>query len=292
MKTLEKDRTRRFDTVMGLANDLRRHLRHEPVTAGPPSAVYRTKKFVRRHRVGVVASAVVLLALIGGIGGTTIGLLRALAAERKASEEAETARQVSDFLVELFHVADPNEAKGNTITAREILDKGATRINEELAGEPRVQRRLMVIMGQVYQSLGLLTPAARLKERALEVARQMPDQREADVAGMELELAWLYRFQGKLTEAIALCRDGLARREKQFGHMHYETGRAVRLLGILLRDAGDFPEAERLLSDSVAVLAKTRGPDDTEVAYSLAHLGWLLRLTGRLHDAQRCTSVP
>jgi len=288
MKALEKDRTRRYASASEFAADITRHLRHEPVQASPPSTTYRVRKFVKRHRVGVLSSALVLLALVGGTAGTTIGLLRANAAERKASQDAETARQVSDFLIGLFQVSDPNEAKGNTITAREILDKGAEKIDRDLGGQPRVQRRLMVTMGQVYHNLGLLTTAARLKERALEVARQMPDQREADVAGMELELAWLYRFQGRLTDAIALCRDGLARREKAYGHTHYQTARAVRLLGILLRDAGDFPEAQRLLEDSVTVLEKTRGRDDTEVAYSLSHLGWLLRLMGRLPDARRC----
>jgi non-specific serine/threonine protein kinase/serine/threonine-protein kinase len=288
MKALEKDRTRRYASASDIAADIQRHLRHEPVQASPPSTTYRVRKFVTRHRVGVLSSALVLLALVGGVAGTTIGLLRAYAAERIASQDAETARQVSDFLIGLFQVSNPNESKGSTITAREILDKGAEKIDRDLGGQPRVQRRLMVTMGQVYHSLGLLTTAARLKERALEVARQMPDQREADVAGMELELAWLYRFQGRLTDAIALCRDGLARREKAYGHTHYETARAVRLLGILLRDAGDFPEAQRLLEDSVTVLEETRGPDDTEVAYSLSHLGWLLRLMGRLPDAQRC----
>ena len=287
MKALEKDRTRRYASASELAVDITRHLRHEPVQAGPSSAAYRLRKFVKRHRVEVLSSALVLLALVGGIAGTTIGLLRAVAAERKASEEAEAAKQVSDFLVGLFQVSDPNEARGNTVTAREILDRGAQKIDRELAGQPRVQRSLMTTMGQVYHNLGLLTTAARLKERALEVARRMPDQREADVAGMELELAWLYRFQGRITEAIALCRDGLARREKEHGHTHFQSARAARLLGILLRDAGDFPEAQRLLEDSVAVLEKTRGPDDTEVAYSLSHLGWLLRLMGRLPDAQR-----
>ena len=65
MKALEKDRTRRYDTAIGLANDVRRHLRNEPVLAGPPSALYRAKKFARRHRFGVGAAATFVLLIVG-----------------------------------------------------------------------------------------------------------------------------------------------------------------------------------------------------------------------------------
>ena len=68
MKALEKDRTRRYQTANALALDVRRHLNHEPVSAGPPSAAYRTRKFVRRHRVGV-AAAISLVALLAAFAG-------------------------------------------------------------------------------------------------------------------------------------------------------------------------------------------------------------------------------
>ena len=286
MKCLEKDRTRRYASASELAADVTRYLRHEPVLASPPSRIYRAKKFVKRHRVGVASSALIVLALVAGIAGTTIGMLRAVSAERRANEEAEAARQVSDFLMGLFAVSEPNEAKGNTVTAREILDKGAEKIGRELGGQPRVQRRLLVIMGRVYQSLGLYQKSAALKEQALRVSRSIGEY-DADVAGAQLELAWLYRFQGRLDEAIALCREGLALSRKQNGEVHAQTGRAVRLLGILLRDKGDYPEAQRLLENSIVVFEKTLGPDDQEVAGSLYHLGWLQKLTGHPADAKR-----
>ncbi len=94
MKALEKDRTRRYDSPGELAADIGRHLRHEPVLAGPPSATYRVKKFVKRHTLGVAAGAFVILALILGVAGITVGLIRAREAERVASQEAETATQI------------------------------------------------------------------------------------------------------------------------------------------------------------------------------------------------------
>ncbi len=73
----------------------------------------------------------------------------------RAEAEAETARQTTRFMVDLFKVSDPSEALGNTITAREILDKGAQRIDSELADQPAIQATLMDTMGTVYTSLGL-----------------------------------------------------------------------------------------------------------------------------------------
>src|SRR6185436_7701655 len=86
----------------------------------------------------------------------------------RAEAEAETARQTTDFMVELFQVSDPSESLGNSITAREILDKGAARIETELVDRPEFQATLMDTMGTVYKSLGLYTPAMSLLERSLQ----------------------------------------------------------------------------------------------------------------------------
>jgi formylglycine-generating enzyme required for sulfatase activity/tRNA A-37 threonylcarbamoyl transferase component Bud32 len=84
MKCLEKDRTRRYETANGLAEDVRRHLTDEPVTAGPPSARYRFRKFLKRHRASVVAATIVAFALGLGAAGTIAGVLRAQTAEATA----------------------------------------------------------------------------------------------------------------------------------------------------------------------------------------------------------------
>ena len=84
MMALPKERVRRYDSAIGLANDVERFLNHEPVSAGPPTARYRTVKFVGRHRGQVVAAGLLLLTLVDGVVGTTLGLLEA----RKQATEA------------------------------------------------------------------------------------------------------------------------------------------------------------------------------------------------------------
>jgi WD40 repeat protein len=97
MKCLEKDRTRRYETANGLANDLKRHLNHEPVIARPPTAAYRFEKAFRRHKLAFAAGTAIVAALVLGVIGTTLGLLRA----EKQSRVAEAARQEQSRLREI-----------------------------------------------------------------------------------------------------------------------------------------------------------------------------------------------
>ena len=93
MKALAKERERRYASAIGLADDVERYLNHEPVSAGPPTAAYRLRKFVRRNRVQVAAAALVLLALVLGVVGTTLGLIEARRQEKIALIEARPRRK-------------------------------------------------------------------------------------------------------------------------------------------------------------------------------------------------------
>ena len=93
MKALEKDRGRRYETANGFAADVLRHLAYEPVLAAPPSRAYRLRKFVRKHRGAVIAASLVVLALLGGIAGTTWGLIRADQGAGRRSEASHRARR-------------------------------------------------------------------------------------------------------------------------------------------------------------------------------------------------------
>ncbi len=93
MKALDKDRARRYETANDLAEDVQRYLSHEPVLAGPPSAAYRTRKFIRRHRVWVAVATTVTLALLAGLSLALVGLQRARRAETIAHQERDRALQ-------------------------------------------------------------------------------------------------------------------------------------------------------------------------------------------------------
>jgi len=129
MKAIEKDRTRRYGSPSELAADIRRHLSNEPVLARPPSVRYRAGKFMLRHRLGVVVSVAAVLLLIALAG--TMGIqARRIARERdRANQEARLSDRIQSFLIGLFQVSNPSQSRGNTITARELLDNGAHEID-------------------------------------------------------------------------------------------------------------------------------------------------------------------
>jgi non-specific serine/threonine protein kinase/serine/threonine-protein kinase len=286
MKAMESDRNRRYQTANALAFEIKRHLNEEPVLACPPSVRYRFSKFVRRHKAAVTASALVGVALVIGAALATIGMVRATRAERTAASEAEAARQVSDFLVGLFEVSDPGEARGNSITAREILDRGATDISADLAGQPVVQARLMATMGNVYRALGLYDEAAPLLEQSLAVRERELGPDDPDVAESLHFLGMVYGEQGRFSEAEPLLQRSLDIRERTLGPNDIAVANSVGTLGGDYAEQGRYEEAEVLLRRALEITKEQLGPEHPEVALALNNLGALYWFQRELADAE------
>jgi serine/threonine protein kinase/Flp pilus assembly protein TadD len=269
MKAMEKDRGRRYDTANGLANDLARYLADEPVEARPPSTTYRVRKFVRRNKVGVAAIAAVSAALVAGAAAATLGLVRATRAEARAKAEAATARQVSDFLVGLFRVSAPGEARGNAITAREILDSGAAKIQTDLANQPLVQARLMNTIGDVYSELGLYSEAGGLLGRSLDTRKRAAGVDSTEVGGNLASLGRLYYKQGRYEEAESTLRHAAAITERADPE-HPALRRSLSNLASMLREKGRYAEADSISRKILEVLERTVGAEHPEAAEELS----------------------
>jgi tetratricopeptide (TPR) repeat protein len=286
MKAMEKDRKRRYETANGFALDIRRHLANEPVRARPPSTTYRLGKFVRRNKIGVTAGALIAASIVAGLGMASVGLVRARRAEAETALEAEAARQVSDFLVRLFEISDPNEALGNSITAREILDVGAAQIQEELTDQPVVQARLMRTMGYVYRSLGLFEEGRPLLEEALAVQERELGPAHPEVAQTLKNLANLQRAVGNFDEALPLLVRALAIEEAAYGTVHPDVAATVSGLATLHWAQARYDEAQPLFERAVAITEELFGPEDAEVAVGLSNLGGMLLSQGKLAEAE------
>jgi|SRR5947209_14773762 len=152
MKALEKDRSRRYETANGFAQDVVRYLADEPITAGRPTAAYRFRKFARRHRgllTAVTAIAVLLVASAAGGTWLAVRATRAEAAARaerdRAAAEAAVSRAVNDFMNSLFASANPFRQDGRhgrpdpDIKMRTVLDQAARRIGEQFTDRPLVR---------------------------------------------------------------------------------------------------------------------------------------------------------
>src|SRR5271154_1433286 len=180
MKALEKDRTRRYGAVSELAADLFRYLRNEPVVAGPATAAYRMKKYAVRHRIALGAAAGLVLLLAGFVVVQAAELRRITAERNRADRERDRATHVTDFMTSMFKVSDPGEARGNSITAREILDEASAEIDTGLAQDPELQAQMMHVMGDVYRNLGLFPRAQLLFGRSAEIRRRALGLENAD----------------------------------------------------------------------------------------------------------------
>ncbi len=278
MRALEKDRTRRYGSPAELAADVRRHLRHEPVLAGPPSAAYRARKFVRRHTVGVVVAAAGAVVLLGFAVTMTVQANRIAHERDRADEEAQTSDRVSEFLVSVFNVSDPGEARGNSITAREILDNGARRIQRELNDQPLLRAEMMDSMGRVYQNLGLYTMAESLLVGALEIRRTELGEEHLDSVESLSHLGWLRQYQGMFDEAAKIHEQVLTVRERELGAEHVDTAWSLYLLGAAESSRGQ-SRGKQLLQRALPIFERELGSESIAVAWCLNDLGLWLRGT-------------
>jgi serine/threonine protein kinase/tetratricopeptide (TPR) repeat protein len=286
MRALEKEQDRRYQTSQELIQEIGRYLKDEPVLAGPPSTSYRVHKFVKRNRIGVLAASLVLAALVLGTIGTTVGLVRSKRAEALARTEAETSRQISEFMVGLFEVSDPSEALGNTITARQILDQGVEKIETGLADQPETRARLMNTMGRVYKELGLYTDARPLLEQSLGTFQSMGETNDLEAAVVMDNLGGLLRLSGNYDEAGTVLERALAVREQNLGRDHLEVAHSLNSLANLRWHTGDHAEAEALYLRSLAIREKKLGPDDPLVAITLNNIGGLRQEAGNFPGAR------
>jgi len=280
MKALEKDRTRRYGSPDEMAADLRRYLANEPVLASPPSTSYRAKKFVRRHFVGVGFAATLLLALVALAATMTVQAGRIARERDRANQEAQVANAALEFLTDLFEISDPSESRGNTITAREILDKGAADIETGLKAQPEVQARLMGTIGTVYQSLGLYEAAEKPLQEVLTIRRRMLGDEHIDVAKALEDLALLDRQKANYDSAESFYREALAIRRKVQGNEHIDVAWALSSLANVLSAKGDYEASEPLFRQALEMGRKLLEPDDpalpglvTNTANVLADIG-------------------
>ena len=169
MRCLEKERGRRYETASELAADIERHMRDEIVLAGPPSAIYRTRKFLVRNRAAAFSALVVLLGLVVGIVGMAIGTAEARAEKRLAVAEAERTRSVTDFLVETLSLTDPNVARTADLSVITLLDKASARVSEVFEDQPESEARIRITIGRGYRALGENELAEHHLRRGIEI---------------------------------------------------------------------------------------------------------------------------
>ncbi|HUK13536.1 MAG TPA: serine/threonine-protein kinase [Thermoanaerobaculaceae bacterium] len=286
LTALRKEPQRRYRSVEALAEDVLRHLEGRPVAAHKATIPYRARKFVRRNALAVGSAAVLFFLAIGFSIAATVQARRVARERDRANREAVTSQRVSDFLVNLFKISDPDESRGNSVTARELLDRSVREIEGGLQEEPAVKGTLLYTMGLVYDDLGLSRQALALAEEALAHLRETPRRDEAAIAAALVEVANIRCHLGQYQAAEPTFREALAIQERLYGPEHADVARTLDDLGLLYQDVAEFDRAEPLHRRALAMLERTTGPRSRDVATVLTNLANLASRRGRYGDAE------
>jgi len=316
LMAMRKEPARRYVSVSALASDVKAYLTGYPVQARSDTWKYRSGKFVRRHKAAAAAAVIVVLALVGFSIG--MGLLA-----KRATRERLAAQRESQFLKGIFEAATPDRSRGQQITARELLDQGAKRVDRELAGDPELQGTMLDAIGNAYSALGLYGQAELLLERAYVLRSRTLGDGSTDVAATLFNLAVAIRQQGQYKRAEPLYRQSLAVRERNLGEHNIAVAESLSQLGeclylenrdadaepvlrkavaldrelksdsfargylaLLLKREGNYPEALQLLRELVEYIGQHTGTDNPEFALAVHNLGGTLIDAGDLTGAE------
>ncbi len=272
-KALEKDPERRYPSAAALADDIRRFLADQPITARPPSRLYQLRKFARRNRAIVTGLVAVFVALIIGLVGTSLGYLEA---ERRRTEathakeqallSARRAKQTSSFLTRILAGISPTEAQGqDTTLLRDILADTAARIDTELADSPLAEAEIRQALALAYSAIAEPASAAPHVRRALELFEAEPDAEDGPRLRARAQLGSILARLGQFEEAEELLRDSVERGRRELPPDSMETLSMEKALAIFLHDTGQLQESMAMISDVVARMR--RDPETTTAAY-------------------------
>ncbi len=293
-KALEKDKTRRYESAAALAADLENHLNDQPILARPPTTTYQLRKFARRHRALVTGIAAAFVVLLAGIAVSTTLAIRARRAEQaalaerdRANRERDRATRITDFMTGMFRVSDPGESRGNTVTAREILDKASNDIGASLASDPDAQTQMMQVMAATYANLGLYSRSYELATRALDARRTFFGPEDAKTLESMTQVGDVLELLGRYDEAERTDRRTLAVEERVLGSDSLQTLETVRNLAIVLAFMGHYDESENLYRRLVDTLARKLGPENDQTLLARANLAGLLFGEGHYVEAEK-----
>jgi serine/threonine protein kinase len=315
MKALEKDRARRYETAYGMSLDVKRYLANEPISARPPSLLYKFRKTALRHKLLFVAAGVIIIFLVASL----VIVSAALAKEREARREedaallqaeierqkasaaqiqaeadktrAETAAvksgQITQFLEDMLQGVGPSYALGrDTTMLQEILVRAARRVGNDLTNQPEVEVELRSLIGQLFLQIGKYPDAEQMQRTALAMNQKLYGRGSTESATSLNDLGMVLWKEGKLADAESADREALTSRQQQFGTNNADVARSLNALASVYTDEQKLPEAEAMIREALAIRKSLFIGDNLEVADSLNSLCLVLLGEGRWAEAE------
>ena len=281
LKALKKAADERFASVDAFIADIDNYLLGRPVLARPDSRWYRSSKFLRRNKLLAASAAAVVVAL--GVG-LAIALWQAQEARRQASvaaREARKAEAVQGFLLGLFETnsdAQADPVKARAMTARELLDVGAEKLERELAAEPEVQAAVLDTLISMYTAIGLDAQAAQFQLRRLDVLKRLYGERDPRVAEQLIYYAEkLYSLEGprKALQPLRSAQDVLDAQPGESTALRAHLLRVTARTRLMIAPA----DAARAAEEAIAIY-HNRLPGDIGISDAFGFLGRARNLLG------------
>lgn len=286
-KALKKDPRERYGSVSAFEADLRRYLKHEPISAHPDTLSYRVSKYIRRHRLTVSLVSVALLAIFAGSAATLIQARTVRRQRDAALLERDRADHVTRFMTGIFRLADPSHKTGNQVTARELLDQASQEVETGLAQNPDLQARMMAAMGKAYMNLGLYGRSESLLEKSLSIARSRGEGQSQMAFEAAHNLAWDLLQDGKLAETEKLQRNLLDTETRALGPNDPITFSAKGILAYTLCVEGNCEEGARLGRELLDREMRVIGPEAYDTLTTRDNLAIALTKLGRSEEAEK-----
>ncbi|MCA9750691.1 MAG: tetratricopeptide repeat protein, partial [Gemmatimonadetes bacterium] len=278
-KSLRKAPEERYSSVEDLRLDLERFRRQLPVSVRRATLPYRFAKYARRHRVAATALVALALAVVAGMVGVAWQANVAARERDRARAEAGRAEAVKDYLLEVFTAADPTQEPGGAdVTARELAERGASRLDERLTQAPELRADLEGLLGQVFLRVAEYERADSLLASAGAQFRRSGRSRDAVQA--LLNRADVAHWQARAADAEALCRESLALAEAELPADDVLRRTARSSLATALIDQGHYEDAAREYDVALRAAQAAHDEPDAEVAQLWMEVGVVRRALG------------
>ena len=282
LMALRKEPGRRYSSAEQFKSDIERYLGGLPVIAHTPTIKYRTEKFIQRHKIGLATGviAVLLIALL-----TTFYFLQLKEERDKAQLEALKSAKVSEFLQNIFKVSDPSESRGQTITARELLDRGAEKIETELKDQPDVKATMLEVIGRVYTKLGLYKEAEPLIENSLRIREKLFGENSLETSKSLAALGELSNLKGDYEKAEELLNKAIDIQNNLSIENELEKVKVLSELATNYSVTGKFDKSDSLYNVIIDLYSRNNIKEDETLFTILNNLALSMHESGNYNQA-------
>jgi non-specific serine/threonine protein kinase/serine/threonine-protein kinase len=285
LKAIDKDRDRRYRSASELADDLKRYLNSEPISARPASLVYQLRMFARRNRalVTLVTAAIVLLCL--SVIGITWAAVQINSARTRAQTQAENAEALNTFLRDMLTLAAPSRAQGSTVTVRDAVDLAASKLSSFSPEQGEVEAGVRAVIGTTYRALGAFDAAEPHLRRALEIRRERLGPEHPLTLVSITDMALLLNDRGDSQTAAQMLRSALDTQTRVAGPDARDTLRTQSALAWVYHDLGRSADAEGLFRSALNGQRRTNGSASPQAVKSMTELAMALIDEHKLDEA-------